>query len=211
NRVLQSNARNSKVYNFLKLLTALLFFVSLLFVWSYFKFRNEAREKEEVQCQQINELIAADLDKAKTIIALKDQFIETKEKELIEYASRINQMNEEIKEFEKLVSEVKDPKLIQGIDRIKTYSSENFHLALDKFRALNPRLLVNLSKPEFELTKSEIELCLMLRMRLINKEIARTLNITSASLATKKYRMLKKLSVDSDQGLDEWLDIQASE
>lgn len=77
--------------------------------------------------------------------------------------------------------------------------------AIEKYKSMNMALVENLFNPDLKLTRGDVEFCLLLSMRLQTKEIASILSISLSSVSTKKYRLIKKLNLDSDMDLDQWL------
>ncbi len=62
-----------------------------------------------------------------------------------------------------------------------------------------------LKKQYPELTPSDFRLCAYLRMNLTSKEIAPLLNITIRGIEEKRYRLRKKLNLQTDQNLTEFI------
>ncbi len=186
-----------------------IFLIGGVYTVRFFKLKVQSEKTERLRVAKINALREKELEQANTIIGLKDQFIKEKERELIDYAAERSRLSEEIKLIEQNILKKNNQALARGVERLKSFNQESHIVLLEKFRALNPVLQTNLSRPEFGLTRSEIEFCMLLSMRLTNKEIARTLSISPSSVATKKYRMLQKLSLDSNQDFDGWLRDQA--
>ncbi len=56
-----------------------------------------------------------------------------------------------------------------------------------------------------KLTPNDEMLCMMLKLEYSNKEIATILSITTNSVITARYRLKKKLSLSSNQQIDEWI------
>ncbi len=56
-----------------------------------------------------------------------------------------------------------------------------------------------------EITENELRLCAYLKINLQNKEIAKILNVTTDSLKTIRYRIRKKLNLDKDVILEEYI------
>ncbi len=56
-----------------------------------------------------------------------------------------------------------------------------------------------------ELTENELRLCAYLRINLQNKEISKILNVNSATIVTSRYRIRKKMSLDSKAVLEDFL------
>jgi DNA-binding CsgD family transcriptional regulator len=56
-----------------------------------------------------------------------------------------------------------------------------------------------------ELTQADLKLCAYLRLNLTSKEIAPLLNITIRGVEVRRYRLRKRLSLDTDENLVEFL------
>ena len=56
-----------------------------------------------------------------------------------------------------------------------------------------------------ELTEHELRLCAYIRINLQNKEIARILNVSPATINTSRYRVRKKLVMDNKMSLEDFL------
>jgi DNA-binding CsgD family transcriptional regulator len=209
NELLNNSLRNERLKAIFGFGLLGIFLLGGVYTVRFFKLKIQTEKTERLRVAKINALREKELEQAKIIIELKDQFIKEKERELIDYATERSRLNEEIKQMEQNLLNKNNLALSKGLERLKSFSQEGNSLVLEKFRALNPVLQSNLSRPEYGLTRSEIEFCMLLSMRLTNKEIARTLNISQSSVATKKYRMLPKLSIASNQDFDSWLRQQA--
>jgi DNA-binding CsgD family transcriptional regulator len=61
---------------------------------------------------------------------------------------------------------------------------------LDKIKATHP-----------ELTPNDLKFCAYLRLNLSSKEMAPLLNISTKSVETKRYRLRKRLGLNHDEGL----------
>lgn len=209
NELLTSSLSNERLKNIFGFGLLGIFLIGGVYTVRFFKLKVQSEKTERLRVAKINALREKELEQANTIIGLKDQFIKEKERELIDYAAERSRLSEEIKLIEQNILKKNNQALARGVERLKSFNQESHIVVLEKFRALNPVLQTNLSRPEFGLTRSEIEFCMLLSMRLTNKEIARTLSISPSSVATKKYRMLQKLSLDSNQDFDGWLREQA--
>lgn len=56
-----------------------------------------------------------------------------------------------------------------------------------------------------ELTENDLRLCAYIRIGMRAKEIASMLQVTSASVNTHRYRLRKKLGLDKDASLDDFV------
>lgn len=70
----------------------------------------------------------------------------------------------------------------------------------------HPRFMDTLIQHTHEkLTSNDEMLCMMLKLEYSNKEIASILSITTNSVITARYRLKKKLSLPTNQQIDEWI------
>lgn len=76
-------------------------------------------------------------------------------------------------------------------------SNEEWDTFLRTFRTLHASFMDNLQTLSGELTASEVRLASLLRMNLSSKEIGRLLNITDEGVKKARYRLRKKLGLDS--------------
>lgn len=56
-----------------------------------------------------------------------------------------------------------------------------------------------------ELTSSDLKLCAYLRLNLTSKEIAPLLNISVKSVEIKRYRLRKKMNLDRNENLTDYI------
>ena len=64
---------------------------------------------------------------------------------------------------------------------------------------------LKLSENNLKLSPREIKLAAFLRMNMSSKEISKMLNITSRGVELARYRLRKKLKLERDQNLVEYL------
>jgi len=76
---------------------------------------------------------------------------------------------------------------------------------LQHFDFLNKEFIEKLQKLSPEITQSEIKVCALIRQNLPSEKIASILNISKESLRVSKYRIKKKLNLDSDTKLADFL------
>lgn len=80
--------------------------------------------------------------------------------------------------------------------------SKVFYERLDK---LNDAFYTTLMRLFPNLTKNEIRLCSLIRLKMESHSIATFQNITNASLNTSRYRMRKKMHLEDDVNLDDFI------
>ena len=76
----------------------------------------------------------------------------------------------------------------------------------EKFSELNPKFLNRLLEQHNELTKAEVRLVTLIRIGYSQKEIARILNIAPDSVKKARSRVRKKMNLNSNVNLNNYLD-----
>lgn len=123
-------------------------------------------------------------------------------------SDKINLIYNNLKEMEKNVSSENKWKLKQTLKALEQHGDEvlsndsdfdsTVNLLFDDFQK---RLIDKFSK----LTHKDLRICSYIRMNKPNKEIAQQLNITPGSLETSRYRLRKKLELDAETNLNDFL------
>ena len=114
-----------------------------------------------------------------------------------------------------LLSEVKDQLTRSSnshyfdplIDRIDESLNEgdSWHLLEEAFNNIDNEFLSKLKNEFSDLSPSELKMCVYLRLNLSTKEIATLLNIAPKSVEIKRYRLRKKLCLDQEEQLQEYI------
>ena len=140
---------------------------------------------------------------------LKDK-LDFKNNELTTFALHIAQRNELLSKFIEALSSIKKnanvttakeiKKLVQQIEqsRMVNQDLEDFHLNVENEYQ---DFFYNLNKKYPDLTENEKRLAAQLRLNLANKDIAALNNISLKSVEMARYRLRKKLELDSKANL----------
>ncbi len=165
------------------------------------EFRQQTMEQEQEilrlkQERLENELRLKSNELASTIMIVKDK------NEIFSYINdELNKIHEEIKSIETKKNIRKlQLKINQSVERDDYWKKfeENFDLVHDNF-------FKNLKEDYPYLTNNERKLCAFLKMNLSSKEIAELTNISVRSVELNRYRLRKRLGMDRDDSLNEWL------
>lgn len=184
---------------------AVFLLVCLYFSWLFYNYRKNNNIKVLKTLRAEHQTVQKDYEKEKALGLLKEKIIKEKEQDLIEQTSECIRLQEELSRIDEMIKKEGSPQLDKGLKRLKKKDSQQWNATIEKFKALNPLLLSNLSKPEYNLTRSEIDFCVLAAMQLSNKEIGKALSISTSSVATKKYRLVKKLNLSGNMDFDGWL------
>ncbi len=95
-------------------------------------------------------------------------------------------------------------KLIREIDS-NVNLDEQWEQFKRHFESVHAGFFARLNRQFPDLTQNELKLCAYLKMNLSTKEIAQMLNIEVDSATTKRYRLRKKLKLESDNNLVSFL------
>jgi len=188
-------------------LLLLIGFLSIVLVISSFLFFYNRRKQ--------NLLIAK--QKARNITLEKAQLeyeFNTKKREL---ADAILNLTHNMDWAQELLEKLKTLKNTRGRERKKLMETfekdiknkvavdkqtEEFYKQID---TINESFHKKLHKQFPELTKNDIRLCSLIRIKIDSQEIATLQNISLASLNTARYRLRKKLRLEKDNSLDDFI------
>lgn len=151
-----------------------------------------AREKQEAIYRQEIEHKKKELASQTLHLVQKNTFLE----ELMENLSRLKNNPDQFKvEFRRIVMLLKKEKASdKDWEIFKTYFAEVHDDFDQKLKTLSP-----------DLSEKEIRLAAFLRMNLTTKEIAATLNVLPDSVLKSKYRLKKRLGLERESDLGEFL------
>ncbi|WP_282016442.1 tetratricopeptide repeat protein [Marinifilum flexuosum] len=177
------------------------------------KMEAETREKEQENLRLNEEMVANEEINRLKQLKYKTE-LKHKERELAANALHMVSKNETLNSFKKLAedallaqnTEVKKAlrKLIQEIE-------SNIHLDQDwdkfkmHFEEVHQGFFKSLLDRHTDLNTNELRFCAYLRLNLDAKEIARILNISVNAIEKRRYRLRKKLSLESTDSLFEYI------
>ncbi len=167
------------------------------------------KEKENIQIQE-----KSATEKLEVIKEKKQQLslkLDNKQAELINFALNIVQKNNFLEELKQKVNNIKSTtKESDTLSKLNQLSlTINQHIALDKNRKLfqlqleeaHQDFYLRLTDRFPKLTEKEKKLSAFIRLKLSSKEIASLLNIATKSVEINRYRLRKKLGIDSKTNL----------
>jgi DNA-binding CsgD family transcriptional regulator/predicted phage tail protein len=166
--------------------------------------QKESREREEKERELIelrNEKLQAELSFKSSELASSTMSIIKKNEFLMNVKEMLKNQKEQLgtrypdKYYDTLVQKIDDNMTSQ--DEWKVFEA-NFERAHDQF--------IKTLKDNYEdLTPSDLRLCAFLRMNLSSKEIAPLLGISVRGVENHRYRLRKKLNLDADSNLTEFI------
>lgn len=137
--------------------------------------------------------------------------IKSRERDLSDFAIKLTQDQDWARALADQLSAIKqaDPgdryKLIDELDQTianKVSVDTNTQEFFERLDKLSHTFYSKLTKQFPKLSKNEIRLCSLIRLKIENRSIATLQNITLASLNTSRYRLRKKLNLSENTDLD---------
>lgn len=181
--------------------------LAYLLHWAYTRYYRRQREAIELENQR--KIAAQQRESELALSKLRNeqlrQDIEGKSKEMANSMMNLVKKNELLQEI-KTILELKRPakqniqEVISLIDR-SIDESENWSLFKEAFEYADRDFFQKIKERHPDLTPNDLKLCAYLRLNLSSKEIAPLLNISVRSLEVKRYRLRKKLALNREESL----------
>lgn len=156
--------------------------------------------------QNEKEIIRLKNEKLEAEIMLKTKELADTSMQLVERSDALSKVKEELQKLYKNTNENHDIKktihLLNDIEK-NSASWEKFAVHFDE---INNNFLKNLKSHFPKLTNTDLKVCAYLQLNLASKEIAQLMNITVRGVEISRYRLRKKLGLNTDQSISEFLD-----
>ena len=171
------------------------------------------RQRDRMLKAKTADLELRDLAAQKEIMALKNQQlqqdIEARNRELaISTMSMINKNTTLNKLKSELVKSKEEPRAIAPalsiIDQALN-NEEEWEFFEQAFNHADKKFFKRIKEKHPSLTPNDLRLCVYLRLNLSSKEIAPLLNISARSVEIKRYRLRKKLDLERDVNLSDYV------
>lgn len=162
------------------------------------------KELNEKKLEFKNKLLLEENTLKQKNLELKTVLLDSYKNEMIQIASRETKLKNALKKLEKTINKDEFERISDTIQMADS-PMESKQIILDKIVSYDATFVKTLLKKHPDLTKAEIEFCLLIRLNLTTKEIAEILHITHKGVFMKKYRLLKKIQLDEDTNLVNYL------
>ncbi len=189
----------NKTNNLIRLLFLMGFAMIGVLTWSIIQNKNRKLEENKVDLQNAQD---------KTL-ALEGE-IQAKEKELTSYTLNFVQKNELFQNVKKAIEDIKKESPPESKKKLNTLErlidstvriDEDWEDFRKHFESAHTGLISELKNRFPKLTNNDLKLIALIRINLSSKEIAAMLGISPESTKTARYRLRKKLSIDSKENL----------
>jgi AraC family transcriptional regulator, chitin signaling transcriptional activator len=181
------------------------------------KTRNEEQEKQkvlELQLQQLRlerekEKIAKDKEQLEEDVIHKSKELANYTMLLVRKRELLTEMHDRIKEVRDLAKNEKLRNQLRQLTRqigIHLNDEEHIRVFETNFERVHHEFFEQLKLHYPDLNQKELRLCALVKMNLSNKEIAPILNISIRGVETARYRLRKRLSLNQDDNMVEFLE-----
>lgn len=170
-----------------------------LFAYLYVKYlrnifkskQKKAEEKRQLELERVNELI------------------ETKNKEMAVSSLKLIEKEEIIEDFKKTIEksnwELEPSKLKRAVKSLEVNHNQTWDEFETRFTAINQNFYKNLHAEFPNLTSSDDKLCALVKLNFNSKDMAKLLGISIESVHTSRYRLRKKLGLDREDNLTDFI------
>lgn len=198
----------------------ILIFVLAIFTFFYVQKRKILRQqrliKIKYQKEQQKLLREKTLENEKRIVQLKNEAlqsdIKSKSKQLANNAMALVKKNESLQEIKKELMINKESfqnyyaykKLLKKVDNSIVLKDE-WEVFEYNFNQVHDEFFIKLKQQHPKITPKDLKICAYIKMNLSSKEIAPLLNISVRGVETHRYRLKKKLNLDNDTSVVDYL------
>jgi DNA-binding CsgD family transcriptional regulator len=175
---------------------------------SYYK-----KQKISIQKEADRKLQLKELEAQKEIMDVNNKKlkldIENKNRELAISTMSLIKKNEFLSKIKTDLKSLKTTnnvakKVIKSIDK-NINSQDDWQFFEEAFNNADKDFFKKLKESHPALTHNDFKLCAYLRLNLSSKEIAPLFNISTKSVEIKRYRLRKKMNLDRDQSLTDYI------
>lgn len=197
--------------NFMLVMYVLIVIAFSIFMHNVYK-RYYRKQQEKLIEENSRELKLAKLQNEKQIIKLKNQQLQddykNKSNELAASTMSIIKKNELLKQVKEQLVDINNVEVVRPVIKIidkNLNQDENWELFKDAFNNADSEFFKNLKILHPNLSPNDLKLCAYLRLNLSSKEVAQLINISPRSVEVKRYRLRKKLNLESDANLADYI------
>lgn len=179
----------------------------------------KAKKLLELELEQFK--LKAEKEKISQDKQLLEEDVLYKSKELANYTMLLvkkkeifSEIQEDIKDVRRMVrNEMSRRKLQKMFTKLNQHAIDEEYLQVfeTNFEKVHHQFFDVLKKRFPELSQRELRLCAFIKMNLSNKEISPLLNISVRGVETARYRIRKKLNMEHDLNLNQFLENIGSE
>ncbi|WP_369992437.1 triple tyrosine motif-containing protein [Winogradskyella sp.] len=190
---------------------ALLFLLFLFFV-QYLNKKHYEKQQQKLLDRKERERELELLENQRQIVEFKNKNlqldIDNKNRELGTATMNLVRRNELLNDIKDKLSKSKSLDEVKGVIKMINSSLNNtsdWKLFEEAFNNVDKDFMKKVKSLHPSITTNDLRLCAYLRLNLSSKEIAPLLNISHKSVEVKRYRLRKKMGLDHEQSLTNYI------
>jgi DNA-binding CsgD family transcriptional regulator len=170
------------------------------------------KQRERLLLKKQRELELKELENRQQLMRFNNdnlrKDIENKNRELGMSTMSLIKKNEFLNTLKKELVNAEDNKSIKQVIKIidrNLNNNDDWHTFEEAFNNADKDFLKKIKVMHPALTSNDLRLCAYLRLNLSSKEIAPLLNISSRSVEVKRYRLRKKMQLEHESSLTDYI------
>ena len=173
------------------------------------KFEEEQRRLKELHQLKVEknekEIIKLQNEKLANEVRFKNRELADANLHLVERADALTRVKDELQHLYKKTNNNHDvKKTLQLVNDIEK-NNANWEQFVSHFDEVNNDFLKKLKTKFPKLSKTDLKVCAYLQLNLSSKEIAQLMNISVRGVEIGRYRLRKKLNLETEQNLNDFL------
>lgn len=209
-KINEQAARIQQTHSLLVILILLLLLLTILFILFYI---NRKQKLKQLKIEQLNQKLKnEEINNKLEKIELEKQ-VEEKEREMATTQMLVTEKNKVLNQMLDTFKPYYLSKLISGKiwNEMQVFVSNNMKKEQDwdkskiHFEKVHPDFYKKLKDYCPDLTENELRLCAYIRIGMRTKEIADMLSIDHKSVISNRYRLKRKLNLDKDVSVDDFV------
>lgn len=179
------------------LIIAIVFLFALGYL--YIKYLRNKHKAEKRIAKRNQEL---EMQKANELIEIKNREMAVSSLKLIEKEEIIDEFKSSL---EKSNWEVEPAKLKRALKSLEVNHNQNWEEFETRFISINSQFYENLHVKFPDLTSGDDKLCALIKLNFTSKDMSKLLGISIESVHTSRYRLRKKLGLERDDNLTDFI------
>lgn len=197
---LDSERKLSKSQNQILLVLIVGLVISLLLIVIIFLYHSQNKERKKQLAEERLKLVELEIQNNRKALNLFVEDLQQKNRQL-------KLLSDQISEKEALIDQLqeKDQKKINELNDYKILTQEDWERFKKLFSKVNPDFFKRLKAHKMDFTNGDQRLMALMKLELSNLEIADALGISSESVSKAKSRLKKKLSLEKEEKLSDFV------
>ncbi|WP_299124872.1 triple tyrosine motif-containing protein [uncultured Winogradskyella sp.] len=190
----------------------IIIFLLLIYLLYYFNRRYYKKQQQKLLAKKERELELEQFQNQRQIMEIKNYNlqldIENKNRELGTATMNLVKRNELLNNIKEELSRTKSIDGIKGVIKLVNSNlndTSDWKLFEEAFNNVDKDFMKKIKTLHPSITPNDLRLCAYLRLNLSSKEIAPLLNISHKSVEVKRYRLRKKMGLNHDQSLSNYI------